>query len=313
MFNKKIIRVEFVDQASGEVIGYDEVAAKKLPEDFQHTVAVKIGGEEFQVLKATPDKRKKYKKTGTIVIEVGPKEKDEMSTSLEEESDPIEDAVVYASTLPTDKVFRSASHSDLFPAFTGSKDGKDLVVMGTWEWRSLEFIGEELKDRIDQEFEQILQIRVEHSRADAGRLVFTKQHRRSGVRNPLGSRTISAKQMLEEQFPFAVQYEGLTFMAADGFADGGFALKTTDGLMVYGLEFGEKVSVLALGKSAYNGEGSAEALSSFMKANQLLLVDWEEGVAIDSLEIKGYLHGNNNTNEQIEVVPMDLTVAHEEE
>jgi|GEM_PF-5203337 len=310
MFKKKVIRVEFVDQASGAVIGYDEVAAKKLPEDFQHTVAVKIGGEEFQVLKATPAKRKKYKKAGTVVVEVGPKEEKAAEPNETIPSDPIEEAVVYASTLPSDKVFRSASYPDLYPAFTGSKEGKDLIVMGTWEWRGLELIGEELRERVEQEFEEILQVRAQHSRADAGKLVFTKQHRRSGIRNPLGARSIATRQMLEEQFPFSVQYEGLTFMAADGFADGGFAFKTVEGLMFYGLEYGEKVSVLALGSSQV--PESTAKLTQFMKEHQLLLIDWEAGMIVDQLEAKGYFKGKQMP-EALEIVPVAEVVVSEEE
>lgn len=303
MFKKKIIRVEFIDTESGELIGYDEQSVKKLPEAFEYKTEVAIGGDKFVVVKATPDTRKKFKKTGSLVLEL---EKIQLKQAAANESDNsllIEEAVEYASSLPSEKVYQTASRADLFPAFTGKKEGKDLIVMGSWEWRQLEFVIGDQEEIVLQEFNHIREIRKKHGRTEAGRVVYSRQHRRSGIGNPFKTNNLSSKNLRETYFPFSIQHDGLTFMAAEGFADGGFAIKTQSGVELYGLEFGEKVSILSMrcpDKLSSEEEQHSSDLSAFMDANGLILVDWTQDQIIRSSEIKEYLRSNIEQEAAIE-------------
>lgn len=295
MFKKKIIRVEFVDAGSGEVIGYDEQPVKKLPETFEHSTKVEIGGEKFSVVKATPDTRKKFRKKGELVIELE-KIKDEVETALDQASpemdDPLDAAIEYITLDPDEKIYQAPSRADLFPAFTGNKEGKDLIIMGSWEWRQLEFVAADQEEKVILEFNHIQEIREKYSRQEAGKIVFIRQHRRSEISSPLKGIELSSQYLKETSFPFAGHYDGLTFMAADGYADGGFALRTQAGLVLYGLEFGEKVSVLSLRCPDRFSEGVEEhlaKLAGFMEEKGLVLVDWNQGRSIPGSEVVDYL------------------------
>ena len=291
MFKKKIIRVEFIDSETGEAIGYDEQSVKKLPEAFEFKTTVEIGSEKYTVVKAEPDTRKKFKKSGTLVLElekIRPEKKDPMIAS-EERTD---DAIEYATILPEEKTYQAASKADLFPAFTGQKDDKDLAVMGAWEWRQVEFVSGELAESVFEEFSQIDEVRKKYSRQDSGRVVFSKQYRRSRISSPLQGLELQAAQLREEYFPFSIGYDGLTFMAADGIADGGFALRLQDGLLLYGLAFAGKVEVMSLQYPDQLSTGMdvpGEKLAGFMKTHNLILVDWERREVIRAAELVDHL------------------------
>ncbi len=296
MFKKKIIRVEFIDAESGEVIGYDEQSVKKLPETFEHSTSVEIGEEKYEVVKATPDTRKKFRKKGELTIELAKIKPAEVPVSDEwgMEDDSIEEAVEYGNQLPTDKVYQAASRADLFPAFTGNKDGKDLIVMGSWEWRQLEFVSTGMEEQVAIEIRHIQDIRANHNRWEAGRIVFTQQHRRSEISSPLKGIEFSSQE-LKEHFPFSIHFDGLTFMAAEGYGDGGFALRTQEGLELYGLEFAGQVKILSLRcPDSYSDQEKhpAAKLSAFMENKGLMLVDWEQCLVVQSDTLEAYLLPN---------------------
>ncbi len=293
MFKKKLIRVEFIDTASGKVIGYDEQPARKLPETFEHATSVEIGQETYRVVKATPDTRKKFRKKAELTVELEKNKPDKATLSAKTGTTGLIAEVVSYGTRPSiDKVYKAASRADLFPAFAGKIDGKDLMAMGSWEWRQLELVAREQEGLVTHELSQIQDIKTNHSRLEGGSRVYTKQYRRSEIFNPLKGIRITSKELSEEHFPFSIPYDGFTFMAAKGYADGGFALKTLEGLELYGLEFGEKVTILSLRwPDSYPDQekNSVTQLPSFMEAKGLILVDWDQYIVVRPEGLKPYL------------------------
>lgn len=280
MFKKKTIRVEFYNAETGEKIGYDDQKLKHLPEDFEPETFVEIDGVRYEVVRAEPDERRKIKKSGSLMIQMKPYRKKEPAATANGEE--VVEETGYEYVPRPKKTFVSPTRPDIFPAFTGQREGLKLMEMGTWEWRSVEFIDASHELDIKNEFASIRDLKRHYGREENGREVYSRQHRRSLVDKSLGTFELDFETLANVHFPGSTASEGITFMGSDGYADGGFALRLAGGLIVYGLAFGDRIS--ALGLTGWQSAHTVELapLEAFMQASGMLLVDWEALVCLEA-------------------------------
>lgn len=299
MFKKKNIRIEFYDVDLAKTIGYDEQKLKRVPENFDLETFVEISGQRYRVIQAEPSERKKLKKSGTLVIQMKKVEQAETASAEEkprEENphaailtgehaiDPSQ--VISANSIQPKRSYTQPSKADELPAFTGSNEGKQLLEMGAWEWRNIEFAHLVFQDAIRNEFFAIRRSAEKYALADPERVMYSQQHRRRFATRPLGQMDTTAAALQENAFASASPLDGLTFMKSEGHAEEGFAFRLRSGLALYGLEIREQVRNLGL---FINGPRNSAALPEdldailqFMETNSLLLVDWGQLQVIPS-------------------------------
>lgn len=67
-FGRRIIRVTFVDDASGAIISSSRMPLERLPEQFGVHTELKMAGEAYIVLKAEPPTKSDFARTNQLKV-----------------------------------------------------------------------------------------------------------------------------------------------------------------------------------------------------------------------------------------------------
>lgn len=309
MANRKNIRVEFIDVETGAMIGYDEQPAKKLPETFEFTTRVEIKGQKFEVVKAEPNQRKKYRKSRLLVLEVKEIRPEVAAPVVEsggEEAAPVSQGPV---------TYVQPSRADVFPAFSESQEGKDLLEIGMDHWRSVELLRESFEQDVLVEMSRIEVSEVNQKVESETGVRYRLQHRRSLIHTPFKDVSLEAGELSRTYFPFAMIQDGLTFAGAVGYAEGGFGLRTAGGIGLYGLEIRDQVVCMGLDipvdKQPSLIRPDLNRLVQFMEAKKLILVDWDNYLVFhpDADGLEGLFGLQGTQDEEVEEVAAESVVG----
>lgn len=295
-----MIRVEFEEAQTGEVIGWSEIKYKKLPISFATETTVKINGQDYQVVAAEPETEKEYRKSGTINVKViladetGTAqvsfEKEEVphvprSEFLEEtESKEAEEEAIATGSVPISDVLMSLPtiHADLPERIVEEGEAKENLLSFHWDyWREVELVSKERVEEIRLEFARIASIwknqRVEGVEPPA----FRELYPRKGIEGPLNHHPLEFRTLITNYFAFHVPFDGLSFTGEDGVVQDAFAIRTTSGLNMYGIKKEGLVSVLGLARLNQDTDmkmlrQDSKYLAKLLEDHQLYLVDWTE-------------------------------------
>jgi hypothetical protein len=158
-----VIHVDFVDAISGDVLAYTEMMASQLPEYFDSTSTVKIGGMAWAVRKAEPGSAFEFRRTGTLKLFVARAAEGPQSDA----------GVLYK--VPTVDLSAPALEPD------DARTGKHILRITPDDWRQIEFVGFRYEFRIDPEFEPIRSIKHSSSTGSG----YSSQHLRGSIPEPL--------------------------------------------------------------------------------------------------------------------------------
>lgn len=258
-----VIRVDFVEATSGEVFAYTDMPSSQLPEVFDASSTMNIGGQDWHVVRAEPDNAVEFRRSGHLRLDLR-----RPSAAV---SDP--DAVMYA--VPTIE--------DAIPGIDPDIDvaGKHVLQITEDDWRQIEFIGFKWEFRIEPEFEPIQSVIRDFSAGNG----FTSLHMRGSIPEPLAGTSITVEELIGTFGVGTRVYDGVAYQGAQGVIYGGFAILTPSLLHIYGTHDAAGISALCLFNVAPAPADEAlsgmvwrevQALSDFMRRKKLCLVSWCE-------------------------------------
>ncbi len=256
-----VIHVDFVDASSGDVLAYTEIMASQLPEYFDSSSTVKIGGMAWAVRKAEPNSAFEFRRTGTLKLYVA-----RAAAGPESAAD-----VLYS--VPTIDLSAPAVEPD------EAHTAKHILRITPNDWRQIEFVGFRYEFRIDPEFEPIRSIRHSSSTGTG----YSSQHLRGSIPEPLAGTVVTVDELIHVFGPGTRVYDGLGYQGVSGTVYGGFGILTPAMLHIYGTHDTNGVSVLGLYNVAPAQPDEAlaaaiwrevQALSDFMRRKRLCLVSW---------------------------------------
>ena len=292
LFRKKHpVRIEFVIAGQSQPIGYDELPAKDIPEDFEIPTIVEIDGKKFSVKATDPESRKKAEKAGLLKVwveEIAVPVVEELAEEGEAEEQE-EVAVQGPST------YRNASRPAQAPRNSGQRGEYKFVEMMSWQWRQLEFLQRKLAPEIGEELGLIADFQEQAAVDINGEKRYSEQYSRELTQFSFRDLEISEADLHAKYFADAERVDGVAIMGQDGYVSNGFAYVLASGWAVYGQEFEEKVRCMGMIPwGAWNADAldmDLGLLSRAMSELQMVLVDWDGMAAVeaDVEEIRAFL------------------------
>lgn len=245
MFFSRKVRVTFIDDAAGAVVGTSKMAPAQLPESFLAETTMQIGDEEWAVLQAEPPLREEFEKTGKLVLRLR------------------REKIEYID--PKELLFSLPTLNDGLPAPGARADGREIVLHED-DWRQVELLHASQRESIDEELHDIRRLYNEHRRG----IGFDELHVRRRIRSPLAGAEISLQRLGVFGTPRPLRFSGYGQRVADGFAyvlDGDWLL--------YGQTNGRHFESLAVQPGGVSlPDPARELLAALACENVLLLVDW---------------------------------------
>jgi hypothetical protein len=264
-----VIHVDFHDANSGDVLAYTEIYASQLPEFFDATSTVKLGGMSWAVRRAEPTTAQEFRRTGNLKLYVTRAAEGQTSGQ----------ASVY--TVPTVDEAAPAVEPD------DGRPGKHIFRITPEDWRQIEFVGFTYEFRVDAELQSVRAIKQQSWNGSG----YTSQHIRGTIPDPLAGSPVTVEEIIHVLGPGTRVYDGLGYQGVDGIIYGGFAILSPAMLHIYGTHDTNGVSVLGLFhvQPAPADEALAaivwrevQALSDFMRRKRLCLVHWCDCVRIQA-------------------------------
>jgi hypothetical protein len=254
MAEGKMIRVLFVDAASGAGLGRAEMPADQLPGSFEARTTLQLGGQDWEVVTADPMTRAGFERTGELRLTLR--------------------RITVHSVPAGDVLFSLPTICDEVPGIAPgtSKLGKRVLELHEDDWRQVELVACSHRQEIDACLAEIERV---HAEARTPQGFFRRLHVRKEVAGPLEGCHLPLA-MLSGYFPSLTPLEGLAYRDVAGLVGGGFGLESESGLRLYGVERGRVVTVLGLVVD-HVGPGvgrDAPALVALMRAHDLCLIDW---------------------------------------
>jgi hypothetical protein len=246
-FSSKI-SVTFIDDATGSVIGSVAMPPADLPESFRSQTTLHLGDVDWSVIRATPDTRSGYSKSGKLtlhlrrVVKIDPRE------------------ILYSLPSICDRIP---------PLGTRSLSG-DEYVLHEDDWRQMELVSQQFAQVADSEIQSIRQIH-EHQAAGIG---WRSVHVRRGPETPIAGRlTLPDIEMI---FGLQNSFGGVTYTGASSRIESGYSFTAADGQQFYGLAPEGKVAVFAIAcrKLSQTPLGSIESVKTLAYEFNLDLVRW---------------------------------------
>ena len=245
-FNKKV-EVTFIDDADDSIIGKAEVSPETLPESFRIDTQLDIGDNQWAVAKADPATRVEYAKTRRLVLRLRRIETMD----------------------PKDILFSLPSICDSIPPLGDMPLTGDELALAEDDWRQVEFVSAMHEHEIASGLEAIRRIR-DHEAVGVG---WRKIDVRKTPETPI------AALLSPNDVALALGIDGkdigVTCRGARTRIEAAFAFVAADGLVVYGLESGGRVTVLGLVRQTTTmPEGAVIALRGLAEKHGFHLVDW---------------------------------------
>lgn len=266
MFGRQI-RVTLIDADTGEPIGETSHAPAELPESFEGYTTLKVGEHTWEVLGADPSDRREYLRTGTLRLQI---RKVEITTI------PITELMY---SLPTvNRCLPDLNEEE-------SKLGLQILEIIEDDWRQIELWSVESLPDIRTDIDQIAAI-VKQSKNG----FFKTLVGRTDTRQPLEHCRLLLPNLLAE-LDGSTQFDGLGFRNAAGLIPDAFALRTQDGLYLYGLHDNGRVTTLCLlrGRTPEPPEVDSDTIAGIMRTNNLHLIDWCHAAVVTADEASEYI------------------------
>jgi hypothetical protein len=251
MIASRTVRVEFIHERDGTVIGVADLAPEKLPDTFAVDTTLDIADKKWSVTRAEPISKAEFIKTRHLQVFLVP-----------------------LTTIPLDTLrYTLPTISDDIGAGEGSAPPDDAVfAIHEDDWRQVAFVSQKYADQVALEFEDIR--RVYDQRAPSGS--FTQIHVRKRVPSPLEGVEITLAD-LEGRLVPKRRYRAVGIWRKLGTFTASFGWDIGDGLILWGTtDDGNHARILCL---AVRGDHRRSrsifcALERLCSDHGLLLVDW---------------------------------------
>lgn len=253
-FESSHVRVEFVDNDTGQVVGHSQLLRSHLPDVPSR---MKIGSDEWVVVTVQPGAASEVEEGGTLRLTVR--------------------RVVQLDT--EELLFSAPTLCDRVPPLArGSRRGGTVLEVPEDDWRQVELVSLTLRREVGACLEAVRKVLVD----ERARVGWRGSHVRVEVPLPLPARRIPLR-WVRERFGSVLTYDGVTYPNMQAMIEGGYAFAAGSGIQVYGRATAHKglcVATLALrgwGESGDFLERDVAALVEIARANELALVDWCRG------------------------------------
>ncbi len=270
------VKVQFIDDASGEALGFSEMAPDSLPETFELDTTLEIGDDDWNVVDAQPKTRAEYVESKTLTLRLRRLEKID----------------------PSKLMYTMATICDRLPPLGESpvNCSDEDVMLHEDDWCQVEFVAAADQDHIATQVAEIHQFKIDNWSGEGWKNIFVRpDHPTKFASLGIGFDT------LQKAFSGSAPGRVLVFQSfsdAKGSARevvGGFSFRGQDGLIVYGHHVEGVVASLAASLFVDN-ESEVESISkrllSVGQLGPLLLVDWNTDQAMtptDKQEIERWL------------------------
>jgi hypothetical protein len=245
-FRKKV-EVTFIDDADNRIIGKVAMLPEALPESFGLETQLRIGDSEWMVAQADPATRTEYAKKKRLILRL---RRIEMMD-------------------PKNILFSLPSICDSLPPLGDIPLSGDELVLAEDDWRQVEFVSAVFECEIASGLEAIRSIRENQAVGVGWRKIELRKAPESPIAASLSSADVAVALGIDGK------NLGVTYCGAHVRIENAFALVAAEGLVVYGLEPGGRVSVLALAlQTATVPDDSAIALRGLAEKYGFQLVDW---------------------------------------
>jgi hypothetical protein len=245
LFGTTKIRVQFIDNATGDTIGIAEMSPDQLPETFSVATKMQIQADQWEVEEAIPEQAADFIKTKELVLKM---RKLEMI-------DPAN--ILY--TLPT--------IANELPAYTDIARFNDFKTqLQEDDWRQNEFFVPEALPQIENEVAKVKEIWDNYSEEvkDQPFTAFSKCH-------PRDTGTVQELSITLEQLKSLLNTNETGSVAInDQWVAHGFSLRTKDSTY-YGLLTGDQVSRLCISEFT---DKTIEEILSINNAFNLHFISW---------------------------------------
>lgn len=242
------IEVTFIDDRTGESIGFTQIPANNLPESFERDTIINLSGADWNVLNAKPKTRAQYSKSQVLTLWI---------RRIEQLN-------------PHDILYSLPSICDAIPDLNDrSVSGGELKIAED-DWRQFELVSNRLADNVDKE---IAKIRLIHENATVG-IGWREIHIRKKPEIPIASNI--ALTHLASLLKVSAKSPGITYHGSQSPIADGYSLTLNDDFSVYGVAPNSKVQVIAIGQDSNispNTE-SIDRLQQLARKFNLDLVHW---------------------------------------
>lgn len=274
----RLIRVSFLDAATGGCFSRTEMPVEQLPTSFEARTTLNMDGQDWEVVVAEPMTRIEFEATG------------ELQLTLRK--------ITIAPLPPGDILFSLPTICDVIPGIAPgtTKLGKRVLQLHEDDWRQVELVAGVHQVEIDTCLNHIRRIYAEE-RTDSG--FFRKVHVRKEAAQPLHGCRLGLPE-LDRYFTALKPLDGLAYRDVAGLIDGGFAYESASGLRLYGVEHAGSVATLGLVTDLVQMkvEEDGHSLAALMRDHQLCLIDWcrawQIGGSATGREIVEYLKLGRN-------------------
>ncbi len=244
----KKVKTTFIDDDTGETIGYTKMASDDLPETFELQTTMYIGDAEWEVISANPITRALYSKSKHLTLRLRRIE-----------------------TMDPDRIMCSIpSICNAIPDLGDEPVSANDCLLPEDDWRQCELVSKMHAEEIEAELVAIRQIHEHHS-AEVG---WHDLHVRNKPERPIpGSFDV---QSVRRAFGLDAAIQGVAYVGAKTRIAAGFSIKTCDGLTLYGLAPDDFVTVLGIVDEARETTPKAaiDSLASLAQEYELDLLYW---------------------------------------
>ncbi|HVI44165.1 MAG TPA: hypothetical protein VM802_04830 [Chitinophaga sp.] len=243
------VKVQFIDNTTGETIGITELTPEQLPQTFEINTTLNIREEQWVVEEAAPAQAADFIRSGSLVLKLRKIER----------IDPKD--ILYS--LPTiSSELPAVSISARFNSFEATLREDD--------WRQYEFLNHTSFPLVDIETAAIRKIWEDHSKETGEKFsAFDKIHVRETIGEPsLNIDFTALQQLLGVNDAGSLKLDGYT-----GFIQDAFALKTS-ATTYYGLLENNKVTLLGICQFSDN---TIDEIRKLTTAFEILFISWYRG------------------------------------
>lgn len=255
---KRLIRVSFIDNKSGDLFATSDMPIEQLPKSFEAKTTMYISSEAWEVVKAEPVTSEEFAVTKQLSLYLYKLNTEEINTQ----------DILYSIPTINDEIPSVAADS--------SKLGKNVFEIHEDDWRQVEILANDNQDIINDYFSKITEIYEEESVKTENYIAFKGVFVRKGFDSHLKYRGITLESVKQFFGDDVRNYEGLSYVGVAGIIEEGYAFTTKSSMVVYGCIENEIVTTLCIKTDTVHKdfEDDVPSLYSLLSEYDLCLVDW---------------------------------------
>jgi len=241
------IKVQFIDQSTGDVIGISEMSADQLPKTFSLATTMHIQGDDWSVEEAIPETAIDFIKSKSLILKMR--------------------KVEYMN--PNDLLFTLPTISNELPEMSGISVFKDFETsMQEDDWRQNEFLNKSSFPLVEIEVAKIQDIWNNNKKeVDADFNAFDKCHVRETVGDPILLLDLKKLQDILKTDKMG------SLKMGDQFVANGFSIKSELATYYGTLENGK---ITQLGICSFT-ENSIDEIYKIIQSFNLIFINWYNG------------------------------------